>query len=190
MPPTLAARSGAAKERSSSSEFMKDGVRSEGDRERLRASHRPEASRASLLEALQPQRGRQSRTRPIGSAARPAGRAVGAERSSAKRCAATRRSLTASRAEAIRETFPIARWKRATALFRREPPMRGRRRDRRGRRPIRAPFGSGARAWRDARTGVGQGSRAYDNRRYDEGAVLESGVVRRGKRPVITRGYR
>ena len=47
-----------------------------------------------------------------------------------------------------------------------------------------------ARAWRDARTGVDRGSRAYDNRRYDEGAVFDSVVVRQCKRPVITRGYR
>jgi len=68
--------------------------------------------------------------------------------------------------------------------------MRGRRRDRRGRRPLRAPSVSVARAWRDARTGVDLGSRAYDNRRYDEGAAFESVAGRRCKRPVITRGYR
>jgi len=52
----------------------------------------PAAARAAVKDATE------------GSAARPSGRAVGAKR----------RSLTAARAEAIRETFPIARRRRAT----------------------------------------------------------------------------
>jgi hypothetical protein len=150
MPPTLAARSGATKERSSSSEFMKDGARREGDRERLREIHRREASRASLLEALQPQRGRQSRTRPTGSAARPSGRAVGAERSDAE--------ILDGRPSGGYPGFSSDRARRrATTVFRREPPPgRGRRRDAEG-STVRAPGERVRPTRRDARTGVDPG---------------------------------